>query len=83
MLISDMHEACQNTVYVYSALSLSDHQLSIRGGSVETARKKHVVQVFHTRTEPYIFAGFNHAQNVQIYIVYRDHPSFKQSIICI
>ena len=32
---------------------------------METARKIHVVQVFHTRTEPYIFAGFNHAQNVQ------------------
>jgi len=41
----------------------------------------HVVQVFHTRTEPHAFAGFNHAQNVQIYIVCRDHPSFKRSII--
>ena len=57
--------------------------LDIRGGSVETARKMHVVQVFHRRTELYIFAGFNHAQNVQICIVYRDHPSFKRSIICI
>ena len=46
-------------------------------------KKMHVVQVFHTRTEPHIFAGLNHAQNVQIYMVYRDHPSFKQSIICI
>jgi len=46
-------------------------------------RKMHVVQVFHTRTEPHTFAGFNHAQNVQIYIVCRDHPSFKRSIICI
>ena len=50
---------------------------------METARKMHVVQVFRTRTEPYTFAGFNHAQNVQICIVYRDHPSFKKSIICI
>ena len=40
----------------------------------------HVVQVFHTRTEPHTVAGFNHAQNVQIYV---DHPSFKQSIICV
>ena len=38
---------------------------------------------FHTRIEPYTFAGFNHTQNVQISIVYRDYPSFKQSIICI
>ena len=29
------------------------------------------------------FAGFNHVQNVQICIVYRDHPSLKQSIICL
>ena len=27
-------------------------------------RKIHVVQVFHTRTEPHTFAGFNHAQNL-------------------
>ena len=43
----------------------------------------HVVQVFRTRTEPHTFAGFNHAQIVQICIVCTDHPSFKRSIICI
>jgi len=43
----------------------------------------HVLQVFHTRTEPHTFAGFNHEHYVQIYIVYRDHPLFKRSIICI
>ena len=31
MLISDMHEACKNTVYVLSALSLSDHQWESKG----------------------------------------------------
>ena len=38
---------------------------------------------FTLELKPYIFAGFNHTQNVQMCIVYRDHPSFKQSIICI
>jgi len=67
MLISDIHEACKNTVYVLSALSLSNHQESIRGiGSSyldlwRRRRKMHVVQVFYTRTEPHAFAGFNYA----------------------
>jgi len=67
MLISDMHEACKNTVYDLSALSLSDHQWSIRGiGSSyldlwRQRRKIDVVQVFYTRTEPHAYAGFNHA----------------------
>ena len=43
-------------------------------------RKMHVVRVFHTRTEPHTFAGFNLAQNMQIYIVYRDHPLFKHVV---
>ena len=33
MLISDMHEACKNTVYVLSALSLSKNVKSSKDGS--------------------------------------------------
>jgi len=38
-------------------------------------RKMHVVQVFHNRTEPYIFAGLNHAD---IHCIQR--PPFVQTI---
>jgi len=37
-----------------------------------------VVQVLDSRTEPYAYAEFNCASNVQICIVCRDHPSFKR-----
>jgi len=36
-------------------------------------RKMHVVQVFHTRTKPHTFAGFNHAQNVSMVCALATH----------
>ena len=39
----------------------------------------HVVEVFHTRFEPHTFAGFNHAQNVQMYITLNAETTLRSN----